>query len=319
MGSYKHTNYVKTVRVKSGWKYSLNQQFEGVFNMIRPRSVKSKNQYKSVLNDIRDVLRKEFRLKKLSNLKTKHFDKIIEIWKERGYKPGTLADRMAILRKFAEVTEKVSCIKKNNEYGIRRGKQVFCEKRWTEEGIKDRELIKKVDSGIHKYGDRIRHVLYLQRLFGLRKREALMFGVEQVTTDDRGEPRKITVIRGAKNGRRREVPIVSGEQRNFIKYLCRTYVSSNIQPKDMKYTKWENIYYYVLKKIGVKGDIKGHGLRQGYAYDRYKQLREQIKEEYSNRGIYIKENDLKNVVYGLLTEELGHSRINILKNYLRDY
>lgn len=316
---YKHQNYVKTVYVSRGYKLTIGQQFRGVYNQLKPRNVNTNKNYKSHLDDIQKILVKEFHIKKLKNLRTVHFDKIVEIWKGRKYKSGSLANRMSTLRSFAWATGKVSCVRTNKEYEIQRGRQSFGEKRWTQDGAGDRDIIKRVDGTVHKWGDRMRHVLYLQRVFGLRMREALMFTNEQIILDRDGKPVRLEVVRGAKNARRREIPVVTNEQRNYLKYLIQTYSSNAIQPKGMNYKKWANIYFYVLKKIGVGGEKTGHGLRQGYANDRLKSLIIKIKNDYYKSGKFIPESEIKKIAYRILTEELGHSRVEILKNYLEDY
>ena len=299
----------------------LLKQIFIVYRRIRPRSINTKKNQHSVIRDIADILRRNFNLIKLRNLQEKHIRKIIEEWKKRGYKPGTLTTKIGFLRKLCISIGKRSCIKDNKYYGIRRGRVVFTDKRWTPGGTNDFEIISKVDGLLHKYGNRIRDCLILERIFGLRKREALRFHpCIEIILDEKNNPIRIELTLGTKNNRYRTIPVVTEEQRSFLRTLIDTYKSDPIQPYLLdSYKKWERVYFYVLEKIGINHQSTGHGLRQAYANDRLKAILEETRKYSEINNFHESDEKIRLVAYQKLTKELGHGRIDILRSYLADY
>lgn len=298
----------------------LKQLFSN-YRKIRSRSINTKKNQHCILRDIAEILNRNFHLQKISNLQQKHVVKIIEEWKDRGYKPGTLTTKVGFLRKLCFAIGKKSCIKNNKFYGIKRGKVKFTDKRWTPNGRDDLNIINKVDNSLHKYGNRIKDCLTLERNFGLRKREALRFyPYKEIKTDEEGIPVRIELTLGTKNNRYRTIPVGTNEQKSFLKYLLKKYELDLIQPRAIQqYKKWERIYYYVLDKLGIKHSSTGHGLRQAYANDRIKAILKKVSDYSIKNNINISTEKKYEIVCEELSEELGHSRIDILKSYLADY
>jgi len=299
----------------------LLKQIFIVYRRIRPRSINTKKNQHSVIRDIADILRRYFNLIKLRNLQEKHIRKIIEEWKKRGYKPGTLTTKIGFLRKLCISIGKESCIKDNKYYGIRRGRVVFTDKRWTPGGTHDFEIIIKVDGLLHKYGKRIRDCLIPERIFGLRKREALRFHpCIEIICDEKNNPIRIELTLGTKNNRHRTIPVFTQEQQIFLREIHNRYEFDPLQPYPQKdYKKWERTYYYILDKIGINHQSTGHGLRQAYANDRLKAILEETRKYCELNNFYESDKKIRLVAYQKLTKELGHGRIDILKSYLADY
>lgn len=311
-------NYVKTV---STIPRSLGRQLVDVYFQIRPRSINSQKNYRVVCRDVAWILRNEFHLRFLKNLKEKHIKHIIGIWIGRQYKASSLVCRISILRKICKLIGKSSCIKTNGFYGIKREPAHFVDKRWSIDGKEDFEIINSIGEQYHKYGMRIRYCLILQRLFGLRKREALQFFPRlQTVFDSNYNVTEIRVLRGAKNARYRHINIVNDKQRNFIVDLLKEFPFEELKPAKIKeYKKWERIYFLVLKRAGIVKNRTGHGLRQAYANERLPIIIEQIRQDNKKMKITIHERYERELAYKILAEELGHNRIDILKSYLADY
>jgi site-specific recombinase XerD len=300
----------------------LEKQVFKYYNLrLKSRSINTKRNHHVLLRDISQILWNKFKLEQLSNLKQKHIQCIVDEWKKRGYKNSTLTTKIGFLRRFCKAIGKRSCIKSNKYYGIKRGSVSFTDKRWTQEGKNDFSIMSKVDGTIHKYGDRIHDMLKLQRHFGMRARESLKFWpIQEIKIDQDGTPLRIELTLGTKNGRYRTIPVVTDEQRSFLKNLLINYKTDAIQPYPAsQYKKWQRIYFYVLQKIGITNERSGHGLRQAYANDRLKQLIEEIMNKAQSTDLDLTDEEILLEAYRELTQELGHGRIDILKSYLADY
>lgn len=258
-----------------------NQAFKTYKLKLRARSINTKRNHYVMLRFMARTIVEKYNLQNLKNLKQKHMDSVISELIRKGYKSSTLTTKIGFLRKFCKVIGKRSCIKDNKYYGVRRGKVTFTDKRWTPGGKEDFKMIDKVDSSIHKYADRLRDLLKLQRYFGLRARESMKFWpIQEIKTSEDGTPHRIELTLGTKNGRYRTIPVVTEEQRSFLKNLLVTYKTNSIQPYPAsEYRKWQRVYFYFLKKINVTDWRSGHGLRQAYANDRLSALKDEIKKK----------------------------------------
>ena len=117
-----------------------------------------------------------FRHLHASSLKPKHVEALIKSWHERGLSPGTIKNRMADLRWWAEKVDREFVIAKDNaRYGIE-------ERTYVAEHSKARKLPDQALSGIAD--EHVRMSLRLQATFGLRREEAIKF---QPSYADRGD------------------------------------------------------------------------------------------------------------------------------------
>lgn len=257
------------------------QLFREYNTKMRSRSVNTKKNHHVLLRDIARLLVNHFQLQNLRKLRQAHVDYVIQQWKIRGYKSGTLATKIGFLRKLCIAIGKRACIKDNTFYNVKRGTVQFIDKRWTPGGKEDFAFIDNIDRSIHKYATILIDLLRLQRLFGLRARESMKFWpLQEVVCSEDGTPLRIELTLGTKNGRYRTIPVATDEQRSFLKYLLITYKTNPIQPYPASdYKKWQRIYFYFLKKIDVTGWRSGHGLRQAYANDRLITLKDEIKKK----------------------------------------
>lgn len=81
---------------------------------------------------------------------------------------------------------------------------------------------------------------------------------------------------GTKGGRPRVVPIMTQVQRELLdraKTFAASKLSSTSDP-NRRLSQVKNHFYYVLRQCGItrKGGFTHHGLRHGYANQRYKEI-----------------------------------------------
>lgn len=251
-----------------------------------------------------------FDISKMSkhDLKGRHVNKLLQRWRSDGVKVGTIKNRMVQLRWWAEKIGNPGAVKDNKTYNI--------ENRVYVTNIDKSVSIKELD--LSKIDQNVAQSLRLQDAFGLRREESMKFQPEYALDGQKIENAKYILIKKswAKGGRPRTIPITNEQQREELRnaYACAVENGGSLIPKNKSYVSHMSFFEKVTSGLGVG---QTHGLRHGYAQRRYFELmgfscpavggvRELTAEE--------KENDM-NIRYQI-SEELGHSRINITSTYL---
>jgi integrase len=191
-----------------------------------------------------------------TSLKGKHIDILLQRWQAEGLSAGTVKNRMAHLRWWAEKVGKAGVIVANN----------------ASLGIPDRRLIpalnkaKELDARLEHVTDaHVRLSLRLQAAFGLRREEAIKF---QPAYADRGT---FIALKGSwtKGGKPRTVPITTPEQRAVLDAAWALAGKGSLIPPDRTYIQQRNLYDGQCKATGLSNM---HGLRHAYAQRRYEVL-----------------------------------------------
>jgi hypothetical protein len=140
----------------------------------------------------------------VQSLKPKHVEALVQRWLAEGLAAGTLKNRMAALRWWAEKIGKPNVVAKSNEaYGI-------PDRRYVTNVSKAREL---TSGDLAQVSDPYtRMSLRLQATFGLRRKESIKI---QPAWADRGE-RLVLKDSWTKGGRAREIPIRNAKQRQVL-------------------------------------------------------------------------------------------------------
>ncbi|MFA5633513.1 MAG: phage integrase N-terminal domain-containing protein, partial [Porticoccaceae bacterium] len=144
-----------------------------------------------------------FRQMRATSLKGKHVEALLQRWQAEGLSAGTLKNRMAHLRWWAEKVDKAGILPADNT------KLGIPDRRYATNESKAKELDDRLDKIIDPY---VRMSLRLQAAFGLRREESIKF---QPRYADRGDH---IAIKGswAKGGRERTVPVTTPEQRAVL-------------------------------------------------------------------------------------------------------
>jgi integrase len=260
-------------------------------------------------------LKKDFRLSKLDNLKLKHVKHLVDKWKKEERPMATIQNRVSHIRWLAQHLGKINMISpKNADLGIEsRSKDYNENKGWTP----SQEFTKSLP-------ERLEIQVGMMREFGLRFKEASLFRVNENVKKE-----SITVTYGTKGGRDREVLITTEGQKEVLEKL-KSYVDSNrtdnILERGESYKSFEDTARNSYRDVGMVKEGVGtpHGLRHQYAQDRYEKLsgwKPPVKMSEAERVEFkasmthsMKEKDI--LVRKEITEELGHSRISIVANYI---
>jgi hypothetical protein len=193
-----------------------------------------------------------------TELKGRHVNALVREWRRQGRAPGTIKNRMAALRWWAEKVGRAWVLARENaHYGIparQDGATTF--KACT---VSAAELARVRDPYV-------RLSLQLQQAFGLRREEALKC---QPAYADRGDRLvlKASWTPGGKHAR--AIPIRTAEQRAVLDRAHQLAGRGSLIPADRTYIQQRKLYERQTARAGLH---KLDGLRQAYAQQRYHEL-----------------------------------------------
>lgn len=250
-----------------------------------------------------------YKLDSVHSFKGKHMQALAKKWEERGLSASTLQNNISIFRTFANWIGKAGLVEKSDKYvsagAANRSSVAKTDKSWQAQGVDVAAQISKATA----IDPRVGLQLELQAAFGLRVREALEL---RPHIADKGAYLAVNV--GTKGGRDRVVPIDTIEKRALIekaKGFTANKTSSTSDPS-LRLHQVKNRYYAVMRACGItktQGGITSHGLRHGFANDRYSALSGRLSPVRGGSG------DDKAARLAV-AEDLGHSRESITTHYL---
>lgn len=237
---------------------NLNFAFKHLCERNKDGSFQTRNDRQTMLFLIGEQLW-EAGFKKMTphDLGGRHVNYLIERWQREALSTGTIKNRMATLRWWAEKVGRESVVHRSNDhYGIDRRAYVTNVSRAQDLPL---DRLARVTS------PHVRMSLELQREFGLRREEALKF---QPGFADQGEMLR---LKGSwtKGGRPREIPIRTPAQREVLNRAHQLAGKGSLIPPALNYIQQVKIYERQTIDAGLN---KMHGLRHCYAQRRYAEL-----------------------------------------------
>ncbi len=252
-----------------------------------------------------------YKLDDPANIKPKHIDYLCDRWLNEGLSAATLQSRLSIMRGFCSWVGKDGMVLTPEHYFGDRAKRTYVansDKSFAAANVDIDALIENVmDEDLH-----VGMQLKIQHVFGLRRKEAVMFKPFRA---DKGE--YLSVTDGTKGGRDRIVPIRTDLQRQALlqaKAIARTPDGFLGNPKlTLEQALWR--YSNLIRKHGITHKmlgVTGHGLRHQYANDRYEEI---AGVPSPVRGGSVNDKMKDEVARLTVTEELGHGRKQITSAY----
>jgi len=277
----------------------LERQLISIMAANREGAFESKRKRFSELCQAAHALHEQFGLQKWANLGQKHVAFLVEHWKAEDSGKRTIEGKLSHLRWFVRRIGKANLLPKTNaELGVEPGP------RYTRAGkFVPKEKLAEILGGIAD--PRLKMAILLGRHLGLRFREAMLFRPWRDWDGDR-----VWVKRGTKGGRPRYLFLHNARQREILE-AARALVGGNdaalIPAEAPTFKKWAEDCYERLRKAGMgrKTDVLYHDLRRTYAGERMHFLMR-------TRGLSSER------AQELVTRELGHSRLEVLRWYLED-
>jgi hypothetical protein len=245
-----------------------------------------------------------YRQLRATSLKPKHVQALVREWQEQGLSAGTIKNRMADLRWWAEKTGRHGVIAKDNDhYGIEQRAFVGDGSKATALGTDALALVED---------ERVRISLRLQAAFGLRREEAIKF---QPAYADRGD-RLVLKPSWCKGGRARAIPIRTAAQRQLLEECHALAGGGSLIPPERSYIEQRRVYERHAAHAGLS---KLHGLRHTYAQARYRELTgwpAPAAGGPTSRQLTRAKREVDRDARRTVSRELGHEREQITAVYL---
>ena len=197
-----------------------------------------------------------FRGLRATGLRRKHVNALVREWRRGDLSAGTIRNRMAALRWWAERVGRPGVVGTNAEHGIGERRYVTNE---------DRSRALDAGTLARVADEHVRMSLRLQAAFGLRREEAIKFTPAYA---DRGGS---VFLKAAwtKGGRVREIPIWNEAQREVLDAARRLAGGGALIPAWRNYVAQRKAYEARTREAGLP---RPHSLRHGYAQARYENL-----------------------------------------------
>lgn len=290
---------------------TLEYQFNQMCNKHREGSHATQANRKAMLKMFAEQLGKlgyNVKTMKPSDLKGRHVNKLLELWKKDGVSTGTIKNRMVALRWWAEKVGNAGAVQSNDTYKIE--KRVYVTNRDKSISLKDLDL--------SKTDENIAQSLRLQDAFGLRREESMKFQPEYALDGQTIENARYIRLKDSwtKGGRPRTIPITSEKQRHELRnaYALAVENGGSLIPKEKSYKTHLASFERVTSALGVG---QTHGLRHGYAQTRYLELMGfDCPAVGGSRSLTADEMAKDKEIRMLISQELGHGRIGVTSIYL---
>jgi site-specific recombinase XerC len=190
------------------------------------------------------------------SLKPKHIEALLERWKAEGISAGTIKNRLAGLRWWAEKIGKENVLARENDaYGVERRQFVTNQDKGK---VLEPAQLDKVASPY------VAMSLRLQEAFGLRREESIKI---RPAWADEGNALRLKDS-WTKGGRERVIPIGTDAQRAVLNEAKQLAAGASLIPTESTYREQLNAFRAECKRVGINGV---HGLRHRYAQKRYAQ------------------------------------------------
>ena len=241
------------------------------------------------------------------DLKGRHVNALVKKWQSENKSIGTIKNRMSTLRWLFEKIGKSEVIKSNAVYNIENRQYV----------TNQNKSISLNDLDFSKIDPFVAQSLRLQDCFGFRREESMKFQPSYALDGQTIENAKYIRLKSSwtKGGRARTIPIFSEKQRQELRNAFTLVQSGSLIPSHKTYKSHLSYFEAVTHALGIG---RTHGLRHGYAQSRYFFLMNIPcpAVDDGHRKLSIQEKEKDRIVRLQISEELGHSRINITSIYL---
>jgi hypothetical protein len=239
-----------------------------------------------------------------TSLKPKHVEGLAEHWKAESLSPGTMKNRMSVVRWWSEKIGKQNVVARDND----------------QYDIPDRQHVTNVSKARELTGTDLEKVtdpytamsLRLQAAFGLRRAESIKI---QPGWADRGE-KLVIKASWAKGGRERTIPIRTDGQRAVLDEAKAFAGKGSLIPADMRYVDQLRRFQHQCAQAGIH---HVHGHRHAYAQTRYRELtgwKAPAAGGPRSRELTPEQKEVDHAARLTISEELGHSRTQVVGIYV---
>lgn len=248
------------------------------------------------------------RVMSVHDLKGRHVNRLVSLWKPQALSDATMKNRLAMLRWWAEKIGNPGAVKTSEEYGIGRRHLVTNESKAETLAGKDLTTISPW----------VALSLRLQEAFGLRREESMKFRVSWTLKGLSPDNASAISLKSSwtKGGRPRSIPVLTQEQRQLLAEVRELAGSGSLIPPDRSYREHLRVFERETASVGIGHT---HGLRHAYAQRRYEELtgrKPPVLGGDSRRTMRREERRKDDEIRRQISEELGHSRVSVTSIYL---
>ncbi len=283
---------------------TLNYELKQLCKHCREGSYATQRNRERILTQAANELQAMgYRKMQAKSLKPKHIEALVQHWQERGLSIGTIKNRMATLRWWAEKVNKQNVMARSNEfYGI--PDRRFVTNKSKAKDLTQHQLDKVKD-------EHVRMSLELQRAFGLRREEAMKF--QPAYADQKDHVR--LKASWTKGGKPRSIPVRTEHQREVLDRARALAGFGSLIPPHRNYVQQLRVYEGHTTRAGLSSL---HGLRHAFAQERYEELTGWQCPAIGGPGREALSPEQKELDYQArltISQELGHERIQIVATY----
>lgn len=243
-------------------------------------------------------------VRKASDLKGRHVNALVARWQREELSAGTIKNRMAVIRWWAEKVGKSAVVPREN----------------TQLNIADRQYVTDESKAQKLDKDKLDQVkdpmvkmsLELQAAFGLRRETALKF---MPAYADKGD-RIVLKSSWTKGGKAGEVPIRNAHQREVLNRAHMLAGKASLIPPEKTYVQHLKVYERLCIRAGLS---KMHGLRHAYVQERYRELtgwKSPHEGGPKSKELTPDQKARDREVRLIISKEVGHEREQITATYL---
>ena len=283
----------------------LNDQLKQLCRNNKDGSFTTQRDRERLLTQMAEQLHElGYRHMRAQSLKPKHVEALVKDWMQQELSVGSIKNRMAVLRWWAQKADKQNVVARSNAYY----------------GIPDRQFVTNTSKAktlsapdLEKICDpHVRMSLELQQLFGLRREETIKFMPDYANRGDH------LVLKDSwtKGGKARVVPVRTDAQRALLERARRLAGKGSLIPSAKNYRQQLRVYEAETSRAGLS---KLHGLRHAYAQARYAALtgwRAPAAGGPASKSLSGSERGLDQKARLTISRELGHEREQITSVYL---
>ncbi|MCY3820938.1 MAG: integrase domain-containing protein [Gammaproteobacteria bacterium] len=244
-----------------------------------------------------------FRGLKATGLRRKHAVALVKEWKRQGRTVGTMKNRTAHIRWWAERIGRPGVVPSNDALGIAKREYVTNE---------DKSVVLDPEKLTLVKDPHVAMALRMEAEFGLRREEAIKFTPSR---DDRGDRIR---LKGSttKGGRPREVPVRNESQRRLLDEARGLAGGGALIPPDRNYKQQLKVYENRTREAGL---YRMHGLRHHYALTRYEEItgwKAPAAGGPPRRTLTGARRRIDTAARRTIARELGHDRISVVAQYI---
>ena len=243
-----------------------------------------------------------YKLPDARSLKPKHVAALLAAWRREGISDATMKNRMSWVRWWGEKIQKPGLIPRDNTVLGLAEKPTF----------KGPRAAATPADRLDVLPERMQLAIRLQMAFGLRLEESLKFRPKVADLGDR----LALAPAWCKGGRPREVPITDAEQRQLLDQVHRVCGGGSLIPEAQSFIAFRKAFEKATLEAGIRNVHKHRHLYAQRRYEALAGLACPAAGGLSHDTLSPAERARLDAVRMTVSEELGHSRINVTDAYL---